>query len=91
MKNLQADIIKRLVAAMLVTVAVIGLSFLAMHAPTQNQDSLARSLKSIQTDKATLFYANNRVGRTFCAEMVLPGTSESKAATENLKLVAATL
>jgi hypothetical protein len=91
MKKLQAQITTRLVAAMLVAVAVIGLSALTMQAPTQNQNSHARSLKSIQTDKATLFYADNRQDRTFCAEMVLPGTAESKAATENLKLVAATL
>jgi hypothetical protein len=91
MKKLQAQITTRLVAAMLVTAAVIGLSALAMHAPTQNQNSLTRSLKSIQTDKATLFYADNRTDRTYCVEMVLPGTAESKAATENLKLVAATL
>jgi hypothetical protein len=91
MKKLQAQITTRLVAAMLVTVAVIGLSVLAMHAPAQNQNSLARSLKSIQTDKATLFYADNRQDRVYCVEMVLPGTSESKAASENLKLVAATL
>ena len=76
---------------MLVILAIIGLSALAMHAPTQNQGSVTRSLKSIQTDKATLFYADNNVNRTWCVEMVLPGTSESKAATENLKLVAATL
>jgi hypothetical protein len=76
---------------MLVTVAVIGLSAIAMHAPTQNQNSLAQSLKSIQTDKATLFYADNRQDRCHFVEQVLPGTSESKAATENLKLVAATL
>ncbi len=91
MKKLQPQITIRLVAAMLVTVAVIGLSALAMHAPTRNQNSLARSLKNVQTEKATLFYADNRTDRTFCAEMVLPDTSESKAATENLKLVAATL
>ena len=91
MKKLQAKITTRLVAALLVTAAVIGLSALAMHAPSQNQNSLARSLRSIQTDRTTLFYANNRADRTFCVEMVLPGTSESKAATENLKLVAATL
>jgi hypothetical protein len=91
MRNLQADITKRLVAAMLVTVAVIGLSALAMHAPTQNQNSVARSLKNIQTEKATLFYADNRQDRSRCVEMVLAGTSESKAATENLKLIAATL
>ena len=76
---------------MLVTAAVVSLSALAMHAPTQNQNSAARSLKNIQTDKATLFYANSRENRSFCVEMVLPGTSESKAATENMKLVAATL
>jgi hypothetical protein len=91
MKKLQAQITKRLVAAILVAVAVIGLSTLAMQAPTQNQNSFARSLKSIQTDQATLFYADNRTDRSFCVEMVLPGTAESKAATENLKLVAATL
>jgi hypothetical protein len=91
MKKLQAQIAIRLVAAMLVTLAVIGLSALAMHAPAQNQNSVARSLKSIQTDRATLFYADNRQDRTLCVEMVLPSTSESKAATENLKLLAATL
>jgi hypothetical protein len=91
MKKLQAHSTKRLVAAMLVTVTVIGLSALAMLAPTQNQDSQARSLKSIQTDKATLFYADQRMDRCWYVERVLLGTSESKAVTENLKLVAATL
>jgi hypothetical protein len=91
MKTLQAQITLRLVAAMLVAMAVIGLSGIAMHAPTQKPNSLARSLKSIQTDKATLFYANNKGDCARLVEMVLPGTSESKAATENLKLVAATL
>jgi hypothetical protein len=91
MKKLQAKTTIRLVAAMLVTLAVIGLSALAMRAPSRNQSSLAHSLKSIQTDKATLFYADQRGDRSFCVEMVLPGTSESKAATENLRLVAATL
>ena len=90
MKNLQAHTI-RLVAAMLVAMAVIGLSALAMHAPIQNQNPLARSLKSIQTDKATLFYADQSMQRCYFVERVMPGTSESKAATENLKLVAATL
>jgi Tfp pilus assembly protein PilV len=91
MRNLQAQTI-RLVAAMLVTVAIISLSALATHAPTQNQNSLTRSLRSIQTDKATQFYANSReINRMHCVEMVLPGTAESKSATENLKLVAATL
>jgi len=87
MKKLQAKITIRLVAVVLVTVAVIGLSALAMHAPSHN--AAARSLKSIQTDKATLFYADNRQDRMYCVEMVLPETSESTAATENLKLVAA--
>jgi hypothetical protein len=91
MKKLQAQINKRLVAAMLVAMAVIGLSALAMHAPTQNQNPLARSLKSIQTDKATLFYADSRMDRCYYVERVMLGTSESKAATENLKLIAATL
>jgi Tfp pilus assembly protein PilV len=91
MRKLQAKITTRLVAAMLVTVAIIGLSALAMQAPIQNQNSSARLLKSIQTDKATLFYANNRDTRCYYVEMVLPGTAESKAATENLKLVVATL
>jgi hypothetical protein len=91
MKNLQAKITIRLVAAMLVALAVIGLSVIAMHAPTQNQNSQARSLRNIQTDKTSLFYADQRMDRSFCVEMVLPGTVESKAATENLRLVAATL
>jgi hypothetical protein len=91
MNKLQAKITIRLVAAMLVTVAVIGLSALAMHAPTQNQNSLTRSLKSIQTDKATLFYADQGMQRCYFVEQVLLGTSESKAATENLKLIAAAL
>ena len=90
MKNLQAHTI-RLVAAMLVAMAVVGLSSLAMHAPIQNQNPLARSLKSIQTDKATLFYADQSIQRCYFVERVMLGTSESKAATENLKLVAATL
>jgi hypothetical protein len=91
MNKLQAQTNKRLVAAMLVAMAVIGLSALAMHAPIQNQDSQARSWKSIQTDKATLFYADQRMERSMFVERVMLGTSESQAATENLKLVAATL
>ena len=84
-----AGIIKRLVAGMLVTVAVVGVSALTIHAPSQN--SAARSLNSIQTDKATLFYANATPKANWFVEQVLPGTAESKAATENLKLVAAAL
>ena len=90
MKDLKAEITKRLVAAMLVTAAVVGVSALAMHTPSHNQNSAAHSLKSIQTDKTTLFYADNwNDDRCRFVEMVLPGTTESKAATENLKLVAA--
>jgi len=84
-----AGITKRLVAGMLVAVAVVGVSAFTIHTPSQNP--AARSL-NIQTDKATLFYAGGNSGdcRWF-VEQVLPGTSESKAATENLKLVAAAL
>ena len=89
MKKDSAGITKRLVAAMLVAVAVVGVSALTIHAPGQR--SATRSLDSIQTDKATLFYAGNRPSANWFVEQVLPGTSESKAATENLKLVAATL
>ena len=88
MKKGLAGITKRLIAGMLVVVAVVGVSALTIHTPSQN--SAARSLKSIQTDKATLFYADQR-SWIHCVEMVLPGTSESQAATENLKSVAAAL
>jgi hypothetical protein len=89
MKKHLSEITKRLVAATLVTAAVIGVSALAMHAPPQNQNSLA--LKSIQTDKATRFYADIRPDNIWFVEQVLPGTRESKAATENLKSIAAAL
>jgi hypothetical protein len=84
-----AGITKRLVAGMLVAVAVVGVSALTIYTPSQN--SAARSLNSIQTDKATLFYANASPSEARFVEQVLPGTGESKAATENLKLIAATL
>jgi aminopeptidase C len=48
-------------------------------------------LDSIQTDKAILFYADRTPSANWFVEQVLPGTSESKDATENLKLVAAAL
>ncbi len=38
-----------------------------------------------------MFYANGRPDCAWFVEQVLPGTSESKAATENLKLIAAAL
>ena len=89
MKRDLAGVSKRLVAGMLVAVAVVGVSALAIHAPGQN--SATRSLNSIQTDKATLFYADRTPSANWFVEQVLPGTSESKDATENLKLVAAAL
>jgi hypothetical protein len=89
MKKGLAEITKRLIAGMLVVVAIVGVSALTIHTPSQN--SAARSLNSIQTDKATLFYADFGPMGCYFVEQVLPNTSESKAATENLKLVAATL
>ncbi len=89
MKKDLAGIIKRVVAGMLVAVAVVGVGALTMHTPSQN--SAARSLNNIQTDKVTLFYAAAVPRCNWFVEQVLPGTSESKAATENLKSVAAAL
>ena len=88
MKKDLAGVIKRLVAGVLVAVAVVGVSALTIP-PSQN--SAARSLNSIQTDKATLFYADRRPNSMWFVEQVLPMTSESKAATENLRSVAAAL
>ena len=89
MKRVLAGINKRLVAGVFVAVAVVGVSAFTIHAPSQK--SAARSLNSIQTDKATLFYASMRPSANWFVEQVLPGTSESKDATENLKVVAAAL
>ena len=91
MKKLQAKITKRFVAAALVTAAVVGVSALAMQASTPNQNSLAPSLRSIQTDKATSFTQAAKPDQTWFREAVLSGSSESKAATENLKVIATTL
>ena len=64
-------LIVRLFAATLVTVATIGLSALAMHAPTRIQNAV--TLKNIQTDRAATFYADNRVNHgAWFVEMVLP-------------------
>jgi hypothetical protein len=91
MKTIEVKPTIRIVAAMLVTAAVVGVSALAMQA-SQNHNSLAPSLKSIRTDKATSFYAGRgEPGRTWFVEAVLPETGESKAATENLKVITATL
>lgn len=89
MKRDLAGFGKHLVAGVLVAVAIVGLSAFAIHAPAQK--SAARSLDSIQTDKATLFYADKVPDAGWFVEQVLSGTSESKDATENLKLVAAAL
>ena len=80
---------KRVVAGVLVTGAVVAMSAFTIHAPSQN--SAAQRLDSIQTDEATVFYANRSPSANWFVEQVLPGTSESKDATENLKLVAAAL
>ena len=89
MKRDLAGVSKRLVAGVLVAVAVVGVSAFTIHAP--GQKSAVRSLNSIQTDKARLFYAIMSPSANWFVEQVLPGTSESKDATENLKLVAAAL
>jgi hypothetical protein len=92
----------RMLAAMLVAVAVVILSTLAAHAPAQNQSSL--TLKSIRTDNTAVFYANHRPTCAWfveavasaspkCAwfrEAVIP-TGNGDVATENLKSVAARL
>jgi hypothetical protein len=88
MKLIEAKPNVRVIAAMLVTVAVIGLSALAMHVPTQTQNPV--TLKSIQTDGAATFYVDARPSCSWFVELVLP-VSDGKAATENLKAVAATL
>ena len=89
MKRDLAGVSKRLVAGMLVAVAVVAMSAFTIHAPSHN--SAVRSLYSIQTDKAILFYADRSPSANWFVEQVLPGTSESKNATENLKVVAAAL
>jgi hypothetical protein len=70
MKHIHRYSTVRLLAAMLITVAVIVLSRLAAQAPAQNQNWL--TLKNIRTDKATSFYADNRANGAWFVEMVLP-------------------
>ena len=91
MKTIELKPTFRIIAAMLVTAAVAGISALAIQASPQNQNALAPSLKSIRTDKATSFYAGRSPSRTWFVECVLPETGESKAATENLKVITAAL
>jgi hypothetical protein len=78
MDTIKPSPIVRTFVGTLVTVATIGLSSLAMHAPTQTQSPV--TLKSIQTDRVATLYAGNR--RPDCAwfrEAVLP-TGDSKLA-----------
>ena len=89
MEKNQPEISKRLVAAMLVAAAIVGVSALSMRAPAHNENALARPLKSIQTDQTILFQASAEPARCFYVERVPAMTGESKALTENLKLVAA--
>jgi aminopeptidase C len=89
MKRYLPKISKRLVAGMFVALAVVAVSAFTMRAPSQA--SAGRSLNSIQTDQATTFYADRTPHANWFVEQVLPGTSESKEATENLKVIAAAL
>lgn len=70
MKHIHRNNSVRLIAAMLVTVAVIVLSALATQAPAQNQSSL--TLKSIRTDSTTAFYVDGPSHGAWFVEMVLP-------------------
>ena len=70
MKHIHRYFTIRLLAAMLITVAVIVLSSLATHAPAQNQNWLA--LKNIRTDKTSTIYADHRANRAWFVEAVLP-------------------
>jgi len=71
MTTTQPTLNVRLLAAMLITMAVIGFSTIATHAPPQNQSRL--TLKNIRTDKTTAFFADNRTNRgSWFVEMVLP-------------------
>jgi hypothetical protein len=92
MKKNQVGITKRLAAAALVAGAVVGVSALAMHTSTHNQNALARPLKSIQTDKAILFDGSTTplIAPNVTTKVAVPPpiTGESKVETENLKLVA---
>jgi len=94
-KETKWEIAKRFLAAALVVAVVVGVSAFTMHTPAHNRNSLARSLKNIQTDQAILFYAGSGPSSgPDClrfVERVPAMTGESRALTENLKLVAAAL
>lgn len=70
MKHIHRYFSVRVLAATLITVGVMVLSSLAAHTPAQNQSWL--TLKDIQTDKATSFYADHRANGAWFVEMVLP-------------------
>ena len=70
MDTIKPSPIVRTFVGTLVTVATIGLSSLAMHAPTQTQSPV--TLKSIQTDRALTLYADRRPNCAWFREMVLP-------------------
>jgi hypothetical protein len=70
MDTIKPSPIVRTFVGTLVTVATIGLSSLAMHAPTQTQSPV--TLKSIQTDRAATLYADRRPNCAWFREMVLP-------------------
>ena len=60
----------RLFAATLVSAVIVTLSALAIHVPTQTQSPV--TLKDIQTDTATSFYADHHANGAWFVEMVLP-------------------
>src|ERR1700748_211236 len=70
MKHIHRNTSVRLVAAMLITVAIVALSSLATHAPAQNQSWV--TLKNIRTDKATSFCGDHHTDRAWFVEAVLP-------------------
>ena len=86
----QTGIVKRLVAGLLTTTIVVGVSALAVHTSLHTQNPVAVSLKDIRTDKATLFYAEARPSEAQFVEQTYPITGKSGTATEDLKLIAAT-
>src|SRR5262249_57388664 len=68
MENIYRNLPVRMLAAMLVTVAVIILSTFAAHPPAQNQSSV--TLKSIRTDSTAVFYADQRPDCAWFVEAV---------------------
>ena len=70
MEKSLGGVTKHLLAGMLVAVALVWVSSLAIHAP--DQKSAIRSLLRIQTDKATLFYAEMAPKANWFVEQVLP-------------------